>query len=290
MRHFLFALVVAVLASGFVLTSALADASFTDPAGDAQDAPDVTAVTVSNDTGGNIMFHIAVTNFTPESEIVIYLDTDKNASTGDDGSEYLLSDEHSADPANSGWDMAHWTGTSWVDTPHSTVTVQSTATSIDFRVNKSDLGGASGFGFQVWTRRYVADAVTARDYTPDGTLSSLTYDLTAPKPAPTPAPAVVKPVFGVFKTSPAKPVAGKRFNYGIQVTASDTGALLAKGTMVWVPSIAGKVLPHTQLFQQGVAAVTFLIPKAAKGKQLTIKMKMVLGNQSTTKVVTYKVN
>jgi len=115
----LFALISAALVSGFVLTSALADASFTDPGGDAKDAPDVTAVAVSNDAGGNISFHIAVTNLTPESDIVIWLDTDKNASTGDDGAEYQLRLTHSADAANSGWDLARWDGTKWTDTPHS---------------------------------------------------------------------------------------------------------------------------------------------------------------------------
>ena len=45
-----------------------------------------------------------------------------------------------------------------------------------------------------------------------------------------------------------------------------------------------------QQLRQGVATVTFLVPKSAKGKQLTIKLKMVLGSQSTTKVVTYKVS
>jgi len=289
-RRFQFALVAAVLASGFVLTSALADASFSDPAGDANDAPDLTAVTVSNDTGGNITFHVAVTNFTPESDVVIWLDTDKNASTGDDGSEYELSLTHSADASNSGWDMGRWDGTKWVDTPHSTVVAASTATSVEFRVNKSELGGVSGFSFQVWTHRYTADAVTARDYAPDGTLSSWTYDLTAPKPTPTPAPVLVKPVFGAVKSVPAGPVAGKQFSYAIQVTASDSGSRLTKGTMVCVVSIGSKVLASTQAFKQGVAGVTFLVPKSARGKQLTITMRMVLGNQSTTKVVTYKVH
>ena len=89
MRRALLVLLAAVFASACVLTSAVADTAFTDPAGDAAEAPDVTGVTVSNDTGGNILFHVALTNFTPESLVQVYLDTDKNASTGDDGSDYL---------------------------------------------------------------------------------------------------------------------------------------------------------------------------------------------------------
>jgi hypothetical protein len=78
MKRALVVTLAAVFASACVLTSAFADASFTDPAGDAADAPDVTGVAVSNDKGGNILFHVTLNNFTPESRLTIYLDTDKN--------------------------------------------------------------------------------------------------------------------------------------------------------------------------------------------------------------------
>ena len=129
MKRALLVTFAAAFASACVVTSALADVSFTDPAGDAADAPDVTAVTVSNDTGGNILFHVTVANFTPESRVVIYLDTDKNASTGEDGSEYLLRLDRSADPAIQGWGMGQWNGTDWVDAAqYSTVVVASGTT------------------------------------------------------------------------------------------------------------------------------------------------------------------
>ena len=291
MRRALLVLLAAVFASACLLTSALADTAFTDPAGDAADAPDVTGVTVSNDTGGNILFHIALTNFTPESRITIYLDTDKNASTGDDGADYLLALDHSADPAQTGWTMGKWNGTKWADAPNdATVAVSSNATSADFRVNRSELGGTSGFAFQVWTKRYVADAVTARDYAPDGTLSTWTFDLTtsttapAPSPTPTPKPAVVKPVFGRLLVT--FPVAGKRVTYSLQVNRSDNGAPLKTGTMICDPSVAGKVIKHVEQFKNGVATLTFVVPKTAKGKMLKVKVKIVSGTQSATKITT----
>ena len=87
---------------------------------------------------------------------------------------------HSANPDKLGWGLGQWNGKDWVDAAQaSTVTAAINTTSADIRVNKSDLGGTSGFAFQVWTKRYVADAVTARDYAPDGILSTWTYDLTA---------------------------------------------------------------------------------------------------------------
>jgi hypothetical protein len=289
MRRALLVLLAAVFASACVLTSAFADTAFTDPTGDAADAPDVTGVAVSNDTGGNILFHIALTNFTPESRVTIYLDTDKNASTGDDGFDYLLALDHSADPAQEGWIMGQWNGTDWASAPqHATVAVSSSATSADFRVNKSELGGTSGFAFQVWTKRYVADAVTAHDFAPDGTLSTWTYELTkstpAPVPTPTPKPTVVKPVFG--KLLITFPIAGKRVTYSIQVNRSDNGAPLKTGTMICDPSVAGKVIKHVEQFRNGVATLTFVVPKTAKGKMLKVKVKIVNGTQSATKITT----
>jgi len=174
----------------FGSTSALAGSSFTDPAGDSGDAPDITAVTVSNDNGGNILVHVALANFTPESTVTIWLDTDKNASTGQDGFEYRLILNNSADAAKAGWSLDQWNGTAWVPAAQtSTVHAAFDTTYADFRINKSDLGGTSGFSFQVWTAKLVADAITAHDYAPDSTLLTWAYNLTGTPPQPTPKPA-----------------------------------------------------------------------------------------------------
>lgn len=294
MRRALLVLLAVVVASACLLGSAGADMAFTDPAGDAAVAPDVTGVAVSNDAGGNILFHITLTNFTPESLVRVYLDTDKNASTGDEGSDYLVDLGQSADRARLGWALGQWNGTDWVDAAqHSTVSVDFNATHADIRINKSDLGGTGGFGFQVWTKRYVADAVTGRDYAPDGRLSTWTYDLTtstlapAPTSSPTPRPAVVKPVFGRLLMT--LPIAGKRVTYSIQVNRSDTGKPLKTGTMICDPSVAGKVIKHVEQFRNGVATLTFVVPKTAKGKPLRVKVTIVNGTQSATKITTVPV-
>ena len=294
MRRSLFAVFAAALASGFVLASALAGSSFTDAAGDATgNAPDITAVQVSNDNGGQILFDVTVSNLTPESALFLPIDIDKNATTGDNGDEYALEWYSSATAADNGWTIERWDGTNWVHPDsHPTMRGSLTATGVEFSINASDLGGTSGFAIYVGTARYAADEMVGFDRAPDG-VAKWTYDLTKPTSPPAtanPAPTVVKPVFGAILTIPAKPVAGKRFTYGIKVTRSDTGAPLTKGTMVCDPSIAGRVLPHAEQFKQGVAAMTFLVPRTAKGRQLRIKVKIVSGNQSTTKVVTYKVS
>jgi hypothetical protein len=295
MRRSLLVVFAAAVASGFVLTSALAGSSFTDPAGDATgNAPDITAVQVSNDNGGQILFQLTVANLTPKSIMLLSLDTDKNAATGAHGFEYELAWVSFAE--GSDWMIQRWDGSNWVDTGESTVRGGTTPTGVEFTINKSDLGGTSGFAFKVLAARFDGDTVTGMDMAPDG-VANWTYDLTTPPPPaptptptpPAPAPKVVKPVFGTATTVPAKLVAGKKVVFTLAVTRSDTGAPLTTGKMICDPSYQGIVIKHAEAFTGGTAKLVFTVPKAAKGKLLKVKVTIVNGKQSATKVATYKV-
>ena len=99
----------------------------------------------------------------------------------------------------------------------------------------------------------------------------------------------VKPVFGRVLAQPPVPLAGNRFTFTLAVKRSDTGAPLTKGRMVCDPSVAGKLIKHTESFKAGKARLSFVVPKTAKGKQLKIKIKIVSGGQSSTRVLTFKV-
>src|SRR4051794_40991516 len=72
--------------------SASADSTASDPVGDAGAAPDITSVGVANDGSGALAFTIrtGAGTLSATTAIVVSLDTDKNASTGDDGVEYLF--------------------------------------------------------------------------------------------------------------------------------------------------------------------------------------------------------
>jgi hypothetical protein len=52
----------------------------------------------------------------------------------------------------------------------------------------------------------------------------------------------------------------------------------------------GKVLKHAESFTAGKAKLAFVVPKTARGKLLKVKIKIVNGTQSATKVVTYEVS
>jgi hypothetical protein len=101
---------------------------------------------------------------------------------------------------------------------------------------------------------------------------------------------VFKPVIGAAVVKPLKAVAGKRLTVTFAVTRSDNGLPLTAGKMLCDPSVAGKVIPHVESFKAGKATLSFLVPEAAKGKQLKVKVTIKAGTQSATKIVTFPVS
>ena len=60
--------------------------TFADSTGENPAAPDITSITVSNDDAGNITFQVNIPNrpaLTPDMLLVLYVDADNKASTGD---------------------------------------------------------------------------------------------------------------------------------------------------------------------------------------------------------------
>ena len=60
--------------------------SYPDSTGEDANAPDITSVNVSNDDAGLITFQVLISNrpaFTDDMFLLIFMDTDQNASTGD---------------------------------------------------------------------------------------------------------------------------------------------------------------------------------------------------------------
>lgn len=82
------------IAAIFVLTSTgLAARGFSDPAGDANAAPDITSVEISEPTLGSVTVMVRVANYQalPENSWVnAWFDVDANAATGDAGDEALV--------------------------------------------------------------------------------------------------------------------------------------------------------------------------------------------------------
>jgi hypothetical protein len=266
-------------------------ATFSDPAGDAGAvSPDITSVTINGDPATRtITVAVTATSYLPatpdalERDIYVFLDTDKNASTGStSGSEYALAATN--DSTGRYWDVGRWDGSAWQSVPQSaTMSFTRNGDVLTWTLNASDLGGAAGFTFYVSAGTYSGDNQVGHDYAPDD--GSWTYDLSADATSTTtttaatttPAPTrtltmFLTPVIGKPATVPTHPAAGKRLTISFPVTRSDDHKPLAGGKVTAAVSIAGKPVPHTQSLTRGVARVSLVVPKTANGKRVTVKL------------------
>jgi hypothetical protein len=263
--------------------------TFTDPAGDAgTSSPDITSVTINGDPAtGTITVAVTANAYLPaspdglERDIYVFLDTDKNGSTGSiSGSEYALAAQN--DTTGAWWDLGRWDGSAWKSVPQSaTMNFTRSGDVLTWTLNAADLGGATGFAFYVAAATYDASAnAVGRDDAPDS--GKWTYDLSAGAPTPattttTSAPTrtltmFLTPEIGKPATVPVRAVAGKRLTFSFKVNRSDDHKPLTSGKMVGASSVAGKVVPHAQSFSHGVARLSLVVPKSAKGKQLKVTL------------------
>lgn len=309
---------VGVLTAACVLSAAAGtavagSAAFTDPAGDAGVAADITAVAI-NDNAATGLVTVTVTAGGYASAITdnsgrtvqVYLDTDRNPATGSldqGGTEYCLQADR--DAGNYGWWFERWDGAKYVDVPSTPgMNFARSGDTLTWTFSKTDIGGATGFNFSAWSAVFDAnDTLVAEDNAPDAGTWTYALSATAPPPpatttvpltpVPSPAPATptpaFKPLVGAPATIPAKPVAGARFTVAFPVTRSDTRAPLTAGKMVCDPSVNGKVITHAESFKGGQAKLSFVIPKSAKGQTLKVKVTINVGTQSTTRIATFHI-
>src|SRR3954454_9786043 len=124
---------------------------YPDATGDSGSAPDVTGVTVSSDkASGQIVFRIVGSNLStsPNFLTLLNIDSDANPVTGDissSGADYAFEVDDSS------YGFWHWSGSDWVATAYSTVTVSGGGGSVLISVNRSEVGGTSDFNFSVET-------------------------------------------------------------------------------------------------------------------------------------------
>ena len=290
------------LATILIVVGVAGAETWSDPAGDAQGGPDVTAVTVTNDPSGPITMSISVPPYgqppnTPG--IMVVLDVNRNGSDADSADRAIV--------IRGGWTGSLPAGViygavslpqngslmeaylnSKVDVPSLKVTATTTAVELSFL--PGEVGIDKEFGIWVGS---VASWTSQRgqwsDRAPDSGYQ--TYRLTLPAPPPPPPPPVaVKPVIGTPIATPGQPTAGMRFTVTFPVKRSDDGEPLTAGTIICVPSVAGKAVAYSKSFKAGKARVSLAVPKGTKGKQLKVKVTVKSGGQSATKVATFKIH
>jgi hypothetical protein len=242
--------------------------TFADSIGEDPSAADITSIAVSNDDAGLITWKINISNrptFTNDMGVVIALDTDRNASTGDSqglapGTEYEI------DLFPGAVQLFKWNGSDYVDPPsQSTLVFAYDSTGATIKVNASELGGTNGFNFLAAT---ITGIATAPNGDPDFT--NIHFDLAPDFGHGTFAYKVLtklKLAVASFVTTPSAPHAGGVFSESLAATENDTGGPVSKGTVACSATIAGKhLVTLAKLFANGVASCSWKIPKTAKGK------------------------
>ena len=280
MRRMLLFLVALVAVLLVATTSATADSSYTDPAGDGKGGPDVTAVAVTNDAQGVITMRITTTSVAGTALMVIF-DTDMNALVSDPtGRAILLATPIPGVVIPMAY--ARDAAGALVATSVPSMRATATATEITLSFAKAELGIDKGFGFWV-AGMPPGDTNDLGEEAPDTGL--WTYIVTTPPPPP--PPVVVKPVIGKAVATAA--IAGQKMAVSFTVTRSDTGGPLTAGTMTCDPSVSGRALAHRESFSAGKAKLNFVVPKAAKGKLLKVKLTISSDGSAATRVATFKV-
>jgi hypothetical protein len=247
------------------------ETTYQDSTGEDPAAPDITTIVVSNNDAGAISFRINVPNrpaFTPDMYIVLFVNSDNNASTGDPdlaGSDYVI-EVFRGDAA-----LFRWDGTTFSRRPGDppfTSLLFTYQGGITITINRSELGNTNRLGFVAAVDSGVIfdDTTGAIDFTnsktdvaPAAGSGLYSYEVRLARPS-----LLVRRV----TTSPALPRAGQPFTVRLVAARSDTGAALQNGRVTCVGR-AGTTRLRAQVARVtgGAAVCTWRIPENAKGKQ-----------------------
>ena len=226
----------------FGASGAGAASTFTDPQGDAvAGAADITQVVVSNDLDGNVTFAVTIadrTTFTPDDLLFIFLNTDKNTSTGVAGIDYAIV------VTSAGAALVRASGTTFAPAPQTTLTLADNNKTI--KINRSEVGDTTGFAGLVVTGLDSNDAA-------DDAAGPFAYDLE------------LKPVLDTLaaRFAPAKPKHGKVFRLATTNLRLDDGTVVKADSITCVAKLNGKRL---------AGRCSWRIPANAKGKQLVVTL------------------
>jgi hypothetical protein len=252
-------------------------ATYTDPASDSGTAPDITSVVVSNDANKQITLRINVAKLVVPSDnrVLIAIDSDQNAATGSQGTDYLLL----ADLSDKAFGLAYWNGSSFAEASSGTASASYDDTSFTFSINSSDLGNTTGFNF--WARTLQGDTVAAGNHDDAPDSGSSNYQL---GPA-----AALKLTVQLFHASKAR--AGKPFVAVITVARSD-GALadVTLDDVTCTATIGGRPLQHGGAVALGPAVgCSWRLPKRSRGKTLRATVTVNLDGATVTKTFTARI-
>jgi hypothetical protein len=255
----------AVLAGLVWAAAGLADASFSDPAGDqraasgggtevANAAPDITRVDVSNGQDGVVMFRVTIANYRDlpsNAFLAIFFDLDRNDETGD------LGDEAQVGFTTGGLVFERWDGQRMVRASTEAILADFSDGVFSVAIHRGVLDGVTSFDFLVGSSARVNELL-GTDIAP--VLGEhWTYNL-------------VLGTLGLRASSlsavPARPVAGKTFTVRTTVTRTDTRTIVSSGSVTCTARVGGSTIRARGGFSGGNARCVLTVPRGAAGKLL----------------------
>jgi hypothetical protein len=243
-RIVLLAIAVGLMVFGAAGAGAANNTSFTDPAGDSGTGADFRQIQVSNDYDGNVSWVLDLANRTTlagDDFVSIFMDTDKNQSTGRFGVDFAIG------VAASTVFIARGTASGFEAAPSTTLQVSADRKTIT--ANRSELGNTTGFIFFLFSD--VGE--TAGDEAPNGD-AAYEYNLK------------VTPVLEsiVARFSPAAPRARRVFRVASAQVITDEEERVTPERITCSATLGGKRLKGT--------SCRWSLPRTAAGKQLVVRI------------------
>jgi hypothetical protein len=252
-------------------------------------SPDVTSVAVSNDDAGNITLKVNIANrpaLTSDMAVIVYLNTDQNASTGDPN---LLGTDAIIQLFGGNALLFQWNGSTFaVAQSQSSLVFSYDATGATFHVSDADLGRIKSFGFIVEVDSNIGtdatgnpDFTTAKtDIAPDPGHGFFAYDVITKLSLHQTA----------FTTAPSPAKAGARFAASLAATESDTNGPIKGATITCTGVVHGVKLRATHSLANGIASCFWKLPKTAKGRSLYGQITVVVQGTKLTKSFVAKIH
>jgi hypothetical protein len=210
-----------------------------------------------------------------DSFISVYFNSDRNAATGNAGSDYLLRIRGS----DYTFDYLRWNGSDWVDPPSPiTVTVdQNVLQTFEVTMYRPDLGGSTAFDFYLVGEQRGGSVVLARDSAPDSGV--WTYRLAGfapapapgppPKPAPKPGPKPVPKVPATVGLAAVTVKSAGGIHAGRIFTISSRVLTTARAVRVaCVIKVSGRAVPALAHYAAHVLTCQGIAPPGSAGKRL----------------------
>ncbi|MEX2614438.1 MAG: hypothetical protein WD380_12735 [Gaiellaceae bacterium] len=149
------------------VAGAVPTASYSDPAGDANEVPDITSVIVDDTTPGAVNLRVTVSNFQElpsDSRIILQFDLDRNASTGVAGDELVVRywDDETLE-------VLRWDGIRLAASSADSLSASFASGILSFSAERAALGGSTAFALLVVsarTQQLEIGRVTSTDFAP----------------------------------------------------------------------------------------------------------------------------